>query len=162
MASSLCSLLPSAPILLSLRSKNPNPNVLVGAIVGGPARDDTYANDRTIPEQSEPLIYINAVFAGLLAGLGAPIRPGNSLSRMWAMLPSAAKYAATIEEKIPRPWPTPPHPPIPPPPWSPPQMPKKFRHPPTKELHYLPDDNTYQQPRIVASPPLFLKGKGKW
>ncbi|CAI5465268.1 unnamed protein product [Closterium sp. Yama58-4] len=32
-------------------SKYPNPNVLVGAIVGGPARDDSYLDDRTIPQQ---------------------------------------------------------------------------------------------------------------
>ncbi|KAJ1386309.1 Six-hairpin glycosidase superfamily [Sesbania bispinosa] len=35
-------------------STNPNPNVLVGAIVGGPGEDDAYADDRADFRKSEP------------------------------------------------------------------------------------------------------------
>nr|DAD47865.1 TPA_asm: hypothetical protein HUJ06_017802 [Nelumbo nucifera] len=48
-------------------TSNPNPNVLVGAVVGGPAVDDTYADSRTLFRQSEPTTYINAPLVGLLA-----------------------------------------------------------------------------------------------
>ncbi|KAG5018074.1 hypothetical protein GLYMA_06G008200v4 [Glycine max] len=48
-------------------SSNPNPNVLVGAIVGGPGEDDVYEDDRADFRKSEPTTYINAPFVGILA-----------------------------------------------------------------------------------------------
>ncbi|MBA0562185.1 hypothetical protein Golob_007251 [Gossypium lobatum] len=48
-------------------STNPNPNVLVGAIVGGPGEDDVYGDDRADFRKSEPTTYINAPFVGALA-----------------------------------------------------------------------------------------------
>ncbi|KAL9312434.1 hypothetical protein ACSQ67_017886 [Phaseolus vulgaris] len=48
-------------------SSNPNPNVLVGAIVGGPGEDDLYGDDRADFRKSEPTTYINAPFVGILA-----------------------------------------------------------------------------------------------
>ncbi|XP_075504556.1 LOW QUALITY PROTEIN: endoglucanase 24-like [Primulina tabacum] len=48
-------------------SSDPNPNVLVGAIVGGPQEDDTYNDDRVDFRKSEPTTYINAPFVGVLA-----------------------------------------------------------------------------------------------
>lgn len=48
-------------------SPNPNPNVLVGAIVGGPGEDDVYEDDRADFRKSEPTTYINAPFVGVLA-----------------------------------------------------------------------------------------------
>ncbi|KAK6933379.1 Glycoside hydrolase family 9, partial [Dillenia turbinata] len=45
-------------------SLDPNPNVLVGAIVGGPGEDDTYDNNRVDFRKSEPTTYINAPFVG--------------------------------------------------------------------------------------------------
>ncbi|KAL5563118.1 hypothetical protein UlMin_032865 [Ulmus minor] len=48
-------------------SSNPNPNVLVGAIVGGPGEDDVYNDDRVDFRKSEPTTYINAPFVGVLA-----------------------------------------------------------------------------------------------
>lgn len=48
-------------------STNPNPNVLVGAIVGGPGEDDVYMDDRADYIKSEPTTYINAPFVGVLA-----------------------------------------------------------------------------------------------
>ncbi|OMP02813.1 Glycoside hydrolase, family 9 [Corchorus olitorius] len=50
-----------------LYSSSPNPNVLVGAIVGGPDSRDNFADDRNNYQQSEPATYINAPFVGALA-----------------------------------------------------------------------------------------------
>ncbi|KAH0979082.1 hypothetical protein GBA52_006259 [Prunus armeniaca] len=46
---------------------DPNQNVLTGAIVGGPAEDDTFKDSRFDAPQSEPTTYINAPFVGVLA-----------------------------------------------------------------------------------------------
>ncbi|XP_024526139.1 endoglucanase 18 isoform X2 [Selaginella moellendorffii] len=45
----------------------PNPNVLTGAIVGGPDRWDAFLDWRPNSAQLEPTTYINAPFVGLLA-----------------------------------------------------------------------------------------------
>ncbi|KAG2680673.1 hypothetical protein I3843_11G110000 [Carya illinoinensis] len=50
-----------------LNSASPNPNILVGAIVGGPDSKDNFADDRNNYQQSEPTTYINAPFVGALA-----------------------------------------------------------------------------------------------
>ncbi|XAR62835.1 Cellulase [Bertholletia excelsa] len=50
---------------------NPNPNILVGAIVGGPDQNDQYPDDRTDPSHSEPTTYINAAIIGPLAYLAS-------------------------------------------------------------------------------------------
>ncbi|KAL0334673.1 UNVERIFIED_CONTAM: Endoglucanase 24 [Sesamum radiatum] len=47
-------------------SSDPNPNVLVGAIVVG-REDDEYEDDRADFRKSEPTTYINAPFVGVLA-----------------------------------------------------------------------------------------------
>ncbi|CAA7020648.1 unnamed protein product [Microthlaspi erraticum] len=48
-------------------SPNPDPNVLVGAVIGGPGLDDKFVGGRTNASQTEPTTYINAPFVGLLA-----------------------------------------------------------------------------------------------
>ncbi|PNX94293.1 endoglucanase 8-like protein [Trifolium pratense] len=49
-------------------SPNPNPNVLVGAVVGGPTNTtDSFPDSRPFYQQSEPTTYINAPLVGLLA-----------------------------------------------------------------------------------------------
>ncbi|KAF5477984.1 hypothetical protein F2P56_004584 [Juglans regia] len=50
-----------------LNSGSPNPNILVGAIVGGPDSKDNFSDDRNNYQQSEPATYINAPFVGALA-----------------------------------------------------------------------------------------------
>ncbi|XAR62834.1 Cellulase [Bertholletia excelsa] len=50
---------------------NPNPNILVGAIVGGPSQNDGYPDDRTDYSHSEPATYINAAIVGPLAYLAS-------------------------------------------------------------------------------------------
>ncbi|KAH9647591.1 Endoglucanase 8 [Citrus sinensis] len=48
-------------------TKDPNLNVLTGAIVGGPDINDKFEDDRSNWKQSEPTTYINAPFVGVLA-----------------------------------------------------------------------------------------------
>ncbi|XP_047337867.1 endoglucanase 1-like [Impatiens glandulifera] len=54
-----------------LYANSPNPNVLVGAIVGGPDNRDNFADDRNNYQQSEPATYINAPFVGAVAFFAA-------------------------------------------------------------------------------------------
>ncbi|XP_019184956.1 PREDICTED: endoglucanase 1-like [Ipomoea nil] len=54
-----------------LNSALPNPNTLVGAVVGGPDNRDNFADDRNNYQQSEPATYINAPFVGALAFFSA-------------------------------------------------------------------------------------------
>ncbi|KAF3531240.1 hypothetical protein DY000_02036168 [Brassica cretica] len=48
-------------------SDNPNPNILVGAVVGGPNVDDTFVGKRTNATDTEPTTYINAPLVGVFA-----------------------------------------------------------------------------------------------
>ncbi|CAM8973366.1 unnamed protein product [Rhodiola kirilowii] len=52
-----------------MNSQSPNPNVLVGAIVGGPDKNDLFPDQRSDYEQSEPSTYMNAPLVGALAYL---------------------------------------------------------------------------------------------
>ncbi|KAL6210163.1 hypothetical protein ACLB2K_021100 [Fragaria x ananassa] len=48
-------------------SSNPNPNILVGAVVGGPDQNDGFPDDRNDYSHSEPATYINGALVGPLA-----------------------------------------------------------------------------------------------
>nr|CAD1842137.1 unnamed protein product [Ananas comosus var. bracteatus] len=50
-------------------SSNPNPNILTGAVVGGPDQNDAFSDDRSDYSRSEPATYINAPLVGTLAYL---------------------------------------------------------------------------------------------
>lgn len=50
-------------------TSNPNPNILTGAIVGGPNQNDFFPDERTDYSHSEPATYINAAMVGPLAYL---------------------------------------------------------------------------------------------
>lgn len=52
-------------------SPNPNPNILVGAVVGGPNSSDAFPDSRPFFQESEPTTYINAPLVGLLAYFSA-------------------------------------------------------------------------------------------
>ncbi|KAK7386965.1 hypothetical protein VNO78_27379 [Psophocarpus tetragonolobus] len=54
------------------KTQSPNPNILVGAVVGGPAEDDSFQDSRYNVPQSEPATYINAPFVGVLAYFNKP------------------------------------------------------------------------------------------
>lgn len=57
---------------LYAESNNPNPNLLIGAVVGGPNFNDSYSDSRFNFEHSEPTLYINAPFVGVLAFFKSP------------------------------------------------------------------------------------------
>ncbi|XP_027098407.1 endoglucanase 8 [Coffea arabica] len=48
-------------------SPDPNPNPLVGAVVGGPNTTDAFPDSRPFFQESEPTTYVNAPLVGLLA-----------------------------------------------------------------------------------------------
>lgn len=50
-------------------SPNPNPNVHVGAIVGGPNSNDQFNDARSDYSHAEPTTYMNAAFVGSVAAL---------------------------------------------------------------------------------------------
>lgn len=52
-----------------LHTRQPNPNVAVGALVGGPSFSDTYMDSRDNISQSEPTTYNSALIVGLISGL---------------------------------------------------------------------------------------------
>ncbi|RWR85937.1 endoglucanase 24-like protein [Cinnamomum micranthum f. kanehirae] len=52
-----------------LESTSPNPNVAVGALVGGPFLNDSFIDVRNNSMQTEPSTYNGAVIVGLLSGL---------------------------------------------------------------------------------------------
>ncbi|KAF3795731.1 Endoglucanase 17 [Nymphaea thermarum] len=52
---------------MALNSSSPNPNLLIGAVVGGPDLHDQFPDDRRNYGQSEPTTYINAPLVGALA-----------------------------------------------------------------------------------------------
>ncbi|KAJ1384578.1 Six-hairpin glycosidase superfamily [Sesbania bispinosa] len=54
------------------KSARPNPNILIGAVVGGPAQNDSFEDSRYNVGQSEPCTYINAPFVGVSAYFNKP------------------------------------------------------------------------------------------
>ncbi|KMZ64753.1 endo-beta-1,4-glucanase, family GH9 [Zostera marina] len=54
-------------------SEEPNPNVAVGALVGGPFKNDSYIDFRNNSMQAEPKTYNTAALVGLLSGLVHPL-----------------------------------------------------------------------------------------
>lgn len=52
-----------------MKSQSPNPNILVGGVVGGPDERDRFPDERSDYEHSEPATYINAPLVGALAYL---------------------------------------------------------------------------------------------
>lgn len=65
-----------------LESPDPNPNVAIGALVGGPAFDDTYKDDRLNAVQGEPTTTSSALFTGLLSGLASNITAIRNLTEI--------------------------------------------------------------------------------
>lgn len=52
-----------------LNTRSPNPNILIGAVVGGPDLHDRFPDQRSDYEQSEPSTYMNAPLVGALSYL---------------------------------------------------------------------------------------------
>ena len=52
-----------------INSGDPNPNVLIGAVVGGPDENDNYKDSRDNYESGEPALDINSIFNAAVAGV---------------------------------------------------------------------------------------------
>lgn len=52
-----------------LNTTSPNPNVVAGALVGGPFLNDTYNDSRNNTMQCKPTTYNGALLVSLLSGL---------------------------------------------------------------------------------------------
>lgn len=83
-----------------LYSGSPNPNVLVGAVLGGPDNRDGFADDRNRYQQSEPATYINAPFVGALAFFSDQTIP------IWCIFNLFQHYCITglVEETLQKWW----------------------------------------------------------
>ncbi|KAH7840208.1 hypothetical protein Vadar_014172 [Vaccinium darrowii] len=78
--------------------KSSDPNLLTGAIVGGPDAYDNFADERDNYEQTEPATYNNAPLVGLLARLSG----GNSGFNQ--LLTGSSSASIAIEQKITTSW----------------------------------------------------------
>ncbi|KAB2023249.1 hypothetical protein ES319_D06G004900v1 [Gossypium barbadense] len=63
-----------------LSSKKPNPNVAIGALVGGPFKNESFIDSRNNSMQTEPTTYNSAVLVGLLSSLVNTSSPVKSLN----------------------------------------------------------------------------------
>ncbi|PSS36548.1 Endoglucanase [Actinidia chinensis var. chinensis] len=63
-----------------LNSTDPNPNVAVGALVGGPFLNESFIDSRNNSMQNEPTTYSNALFVALLSGLVSTSSVGPSFA----------------------------------------------------------------------------------
>ena len=63
-----------------LNSTDPNPNVAVGALVGGPFLNESFIDSRNNSMQNEPTTYSNALFVALLSGLVSTSSVGQSFA----------------------------------------------------------------------------------
>ncbi|XP_024520496.1 endoglucanase 1 isoform X1 [Selaginella moellendorffii] len=61
-----------------LHSSNPNPNILIGAVIGGPDGSDNFSDNRDDFSQAEPSTYANSGLVGALAYF-ASTAAGNNL-----------------------------------------------------------------------------------
>eukprot|EP00249_Psilotum_nudum_P027429 c35080_g1_i1 orf=645-2567(+) len=68
-----------------------DPNVLVGAVVGGPDQDDNYADDRDNYEQSEPATYNNGPLVGVLARLH-----GGGYAQLYPVTPKSSARSPPV------------------------------------------------------------------
>ncbi|XP_044972273.1 endoglucanase 2-like [Hordeum vulgare subsp. vulgare] len=86
--------------------KGSNPNLLDGAIVGGPDEYDNFADERNNYEQTEATTYNNAPFMGVLARLAAGQGGGgrfdrSGLDNQTSLVPSLSAAADQAEHKSP-------------------------------------------------------------
>lgn len=83
-------------------SKNPNPNNIIGAMVGGPDQNDQYHDVRTSPNFTEPTMAGNAGLVAALVSLSSTAGHGIDINTIFSAVP-----------------PLYPQNPPPPPPWKP-------------------------------------------
>eukprot|EP00249_Psilotum_nudum_P036831 c8844_g1_i2 orf=824-2725(-) len=88
------------------RRSGSDPNVLLGAVVGGPDHDDNYADDRVNYEQSEPATYNNGPIVGVLARLHGSSHGYDHLYRDFstsALLPNPPATSHRYKSAYPEP-----------------------------------------------------------
>ncbi|KAG4999058.1 hypothetical protein JHK87_020130 [Glycine soja] len=85
-------------------SKRSDPNLLTGALVGGPDAYDDFADERDNYEQTEPATYNNAPLIGILARLGGG---HGGYNQLLPVVVPAPKPAVTKPQPIPSPKTTP-------------------------------------------------------
>ncbi|KAF5734758.1 endo-glucanase 2 family protein [Tripterygium wilfordii] len=78
--------------------KASDPNVLTGALVGGPDAYDNFADERDNYEQTEPATYNNAPLLGILARLGGGHSGYNQL--LPVVFPAPTKPVAAPQPKV--------------------------------------------------------------
>ncbi|KAI5069660.1 hypothetical protein GOP47_0015961 [Adiantum capillus-veneris] len=82
-----------------------DPNVLVGALVGGPGAGDQYSDDRKNYEQSEPTTSTNGPLVGILARLAGGRPPPQQPGRRYRTPPRRPAprrpYTRPIPKKVP-------------------------------------------------------------
>ncbi|XP_058099696.1 endoglucanase 10-like [Magnolia sinica] len=61
-----------------LHSRDPNPNVLIGAMVAGPDQDDKFSDERDAPQYTEPSLSGNAGLVAALIALYDPTSPSST------------------------------------------------------------------------------------
>ncbi|XVE82501.1 hypothetical protein DITRI_Ditri16bG0009900 [Diplodiscus trichospermus] len=81
-----------------LYSDNPNPNIAVGALVGGPSLNDSYSDTRNNSKQGEPSTYNSALIVGLLSGprVGLGTETNNNKSSP----PSALELSSAVNSTL--------------------------------------------------------------
>ena len=79
-------------------SKSSNPNVVVGAIVGGPDSLDVFLDSRSRFEQSEPTISTIGPFVGVLARFAS--NQNTSLNKTSSTPVSWSKYSALLQTPL--------------------------------------------------------------
>ncbi|GIL94714.1 hypothetical protein Vretimale_930 [Volvox reticuliferus] len=108
----------------ALDAAGPNPSVLMGALVGGPGRDDSYVDNRRDYMKNEVALDFNAGFTGALAGLTSLeqglLQNGCSWAGFCAGTCSPSPITSPPLSSSPKPPPPPSPSPNPPPPPSPP------------------------------------------
>jgi len=82
----------------ALDSKGPNPNILYGALVGGPDQNDEFFDNRKDYRQNEVALDYNAAFQGVIAGL---IEDAFDRRSFWSEKQIAQK---TKEKRTNEPW----------------------------------------------------------
>ncbi|KAG2438138.1 hypothetical protein HXX76_005747 [Chlamydomonas incerta] len=140
----------------ALGAAGANPGVLTGALVGGPARDDTYADDRRNYTQNEVAVDFNAGFTGALAGLAALQQSLGGCT--WdAYCANTCNPGASTASSPPPPPPSPsppsPSPPSPPPSPSPPTVTLSPRPPSPQPPSPSPPSPPPPSPRPPSPPP---------
>ncbi|KAG5563431.1 hypothetical protein RHGRI_006000 [Rhododendron griersonianum] len=82
-------------------SKSSDPNLLTGAIVGGPDAYDNFADERDNYEQTEPATYNNAPLLGLLARLNGGHSGYNQLLPVAIPVPKSRPTVAPVAKTTP-------------------------------------------------------------